>query len=186
MTEFFTSAVLRQTIKQVRAGTRDLSNPALVPYYRSDQRLPAADVAARASASAAFRQAAGLRPLSAAEAAQQIGDSGSRALFMALVTGAGIEHMYTEDLVIRQASEGVPELGDRTTYAQTRAAAGAALTVKTVRDGLRQIEALASRLPTGGVVLHVTEGHQPAIADDDSVVQSRLDQMWGYIRDLLP
>jgi hypothetical protein len=186
MTESYTSAVLRQTIKQIRTGSRDLSNPGLASYYQAPRRLPTAEIASRAAASASFRQAARLRPLSAAEAAPQIGDSGSQALFQTLMAGVGLENEYEEDIVQLPADEAVPELGDRTIYVQTKAAQGKSLTVKDVRDGLRAVDALAARLPTGGTTLHLREGTQPALADDDSVVQERLDRMWDYVRDLLP
>ena len=186
MTEFFTSTVLRQTIKQVRRGSRNLDNPALAHYYRSDRRLPASEVAQRAAASATFRRAAGLRPLPAAEAAQQIGDSGSQALFQTLMRGMGIEREYTEEIETKDPQDGVPELGERTVYAQAKAAQGSALTVKAIREGLRKVDALARRLSTGAQTLHITEPTQPTLADDDSVVQARLDRMWDYARDLLP
>jgi hypothetical protein len=186
MTEFFTSTVLGQTIKQVRRGSRNLDNPALEPYYRRDRRLPAAEVAQRASDSAVFRKEAGLRPLPVAEAAQQIGDSGSQSLFLTLMQGVGLEREYAEEISTQAPQEGVPELGERTVYAQAKAAAGTALTVKTIREGLRTVDALASRLSTGDNTLHLVEPSQPALADDDSVVQARLDQMWDYVRDLLP
>jgi len=186
MTESFTSQVLRQTIKQVRAGSRDLTSTRLEPYYRGTRRLSAEEVASRAAASAAFRQEAGFRPLSTAEAAQQIGDSGGRALFLTLMSGLGLEREYDEDVVSQDAVEGVPDLGDRTTFADTKAASGASLTVQEARAGLRAVEGLASRLPTGGQVKHILEPAQPALADDDSVVQERLEKMWDYVRDLLP
>jgi hypothetical protein len=179
----FSANILSNTVDLVNAGLRDLRSNNLTTYTSPAAAVSNDDLRAQVTEVETFRSTEGTQAQSSAELASQISTPVSNERFRSLMSDAGLDSTYVEDLVVANSADLIPEVGAPTTFSQRKEDQGSSLSVKQIRTGLAQITAIINRLETPENSLHITQPDLRVRADENARVYTGNNQMLQYIRD---
>lgn len=169
MTEYVASRLMRNFIGLLQSGARDLQNPDLAPYY-AGPAVPSAEVESGLAAVQELNSAAGLGAMSAAEYTAQAGES-SPAVFHTVVTGAGIELTFTDDLYEDDPSVRLPDSGYAASFSIDRGYDRAAVAAARARVGV-----------VASGTQHLRVSSPPLVADADPYARIKIRRSKEFVR----
>lgn len=170
MAEYFAAQMTKAAISAVRYGVRDLRNGDLLPFYDGPP-VPASEVTTRVAASQEIGARAGGPAVNRGIFLDQAGAPNPR-FFTEYVEAAGIELTYASDLFETTDEAQQPSSDFLSSFIDERS--DVAVTPPVV----------AASLPTSvtsGTVQHLTVPPLYALADADSYVRLKVQNMRQYI-----
>jgi len=174
---YVSSVKMNTMIAMAEEGLRDLSNPALSPYYAGVAAQGVAALRTRFAEVQAFRLANALPPVSESSYASQASHDGAQETFVRYLNDMGVETEYEEDMFSETVADTLPHMGAIAEVIQTLKAKGFT----------PDVDGLANRFPGMNIsvetveIKHLREPLPTPWADEDSLVERHLARARAYL-----
>lgn len=169
----YSSRALQSTVTTVLAGLRDLTSQDL-SAYQANSAGSRRSVPERYEVVSTFRANTGLPEVTSTQFAQDQSPASGTAFFIRAQTGQGIEELFLEDLVSSDVSSVAPD--HLAAFIQTESR-------RVPLDTADLTSKLSFAAPPAS--LHLLEGQQAYVADEDTLTYERLRRSFDYTRSLI-
>lgn len=180
----FSARVLRDMVTMLKDDLRNLTNSKLSSYHPIDPKLSDDSILERKDTSAAWRAENGLNPVSDTEFIRQMTATQASSQFVDVLSSAGLENEYVEDLTGDEVTVNDPYQDVRAAfiYAESVRNSVSAPIIKTV---LENDPILSEQVYLGAATKHLIEADPLVLADNDPLIFANLNRTLDYVRQAL-
>lgn len=185
LSQSFSARVAQDMVSILAIDFRNLKNEELSSFHPTTAPVGEDELADRFQSSEAKREEIGLEPIPEREFYDQVTASQSAQLFEQYLNAAGLETELTDDYIASSVAVQAPHRDDRAAFIFTEVAKGRTINTPEALADVISDPTLSEQIYVGDETAHIIEPTPKTVADHDTLVNEKLQEVLQYLRQYL-